>query len=129
MELIKPVWWKRVGFWLGVLFIAQGALGMSSSYGWLGVDVLALAVGMFFAVYGWRQGVVANDEGIVARRISRKRHARWSEIERFDDQRGAVAILRDGTRLRLLDWLGDTGRVVAALEGERQRRTQSARGG
>lgn len=70
MELIKPVWWKRVGFWLGILFITQGVLGVLSSYGWLGVDVLLLVVGTFFAIYGWRQGVVTNDDGILTRRIS-----------------------------------------------------------
>ena len=81
VRVIKPVWWKRLGFWMGIVFTVQGLLVTVSPSSLSTFGAILLPVGNLFAIYGWLQDV-------------------------------AVA---------LVDWPGDTARMVAALEEERPR--------
>ena len=122
--IVRQVWWKRVGAWLGLLFVAQGLLGLRSEYTSAWFAGLLLASGLLFLVVGWRQGVEVTDRGVVGRRLAprRKRTASWADIERFDRTRSPVAVLRDGTTVTLFDWTGDGEAVLAQLEAERRAR-------
>lgn len=126
MQIYRQRWWKRSGFWLGLVFFYSGVGGVLSHSGWWRFLDLVLAIlAVFFAAHGWRQRVVVDDRGIRVHRLARRRRADWGEIERFDKRGGAVALLRDGSTLPLFDWAGDSERIIAELERERAVRQQT----
>jgi hypothetical protein len=121
-KIIKQTWWKRAGAWLGGGFVLQGVLALRSPFSdqWWGL--FALVFGVAVLILGWRQGVEVSDRGIETRRLARRtrRGASWADIDRFDRDLAPVAVLRDGTKLRLFDWAGDSEAVLEALEAERR---------
>lgn len=124
VTIIKQAWWKRIAVWLGALFVLQGILALRSPFGWQWWGYVAVAIGAVTFVVGWRQGVVVTDEGVEARRLARRKNrtANWTDIDKFDRELGPVAVLRNGTKLQLFDWAGDSEAVLERLEAERQTR-------
>jgi hypothetical protein len=120
-EVIKPPVWKRIGFMLGVLLVVPAAarLWRGQTGVWLVLDVALLVFGILLMFLGWRQGVEVSPAGIRLRRLCKRRQYEWDEIADFESNGNAV--LRDGSRVALLDWNVGAPELVASLrhEGER----------
>ena len=121
VAVVRQVWWKRVGVWLGGLFALQGIIHLLTSSVPTWFSVLMLCAGVCFIAVGWRQRVRVSEDGIETLRVARRtnRTASWAEVERFEPNK---AVLRDGTTLPLFDWSGDGEAVRDQLEAERQAR-------
>ena len=99
-----PVRFRHSGaLWVAAIITFMGAmpvaLGDPSNKPWLAVILL---VPVAFAVWAWRAGVDAGDEGIRIRGVIGSRLLPWAELEGFGvHKRGAFAVLKEGVRVPL----------------------------
>ncbi|GIG71361.1 PH domain-containing protein [Phytomonospora endophytica] len=103
--------------WVAAMLTFVGGVPLALSEWWL-APVLLIPVAI--AVWAWRSGVDAGDEGIRVRGLIGSRRFAWSEIEAFGvARRQAFAIVAQGVRVPLPSVRReDLPRLIAASGSE-----------